>query len=414
MTAVADKRRDVPEAVRGIKIVDVDTHLTEPPDLWTSRAPAKYKDRVPKVVRAADSGKTASGLTASDFRWVVDGIELGQAGGASVINKDNIKVNGRQFIHWPLTEVSPAASYVEPRIDLMNEVGIWAQIVYPNVVGFGGQKFMKVKDPELRLLCCTIWNDLMAEMYEESGGRINGMAMLPWWETPDRLVAEVERIHSMGLKGVNISSDPQADGENLKDLADPSWEPLWDACESLGLPVNFHVGSSQTPTSWFGSGHWPSFNDNTKLALGSTLLYLGNARVIGNLIYSGLCERHPNLNFVSAESGIGWIPFLLEALDYQATENNVDHLSMKPSEYFHRQIYSCFWFESRDLIHDLDKVGIDRCMFETDFPHPTCLYPDPLTQIAEALSPLDYEDRAKILGGTAARIYNLDIPVDDS
>jgi predicted TIM-barrel fold metal-dependent hydrolase len=402
-------RNDVPESIQGIKIVDVDTHLTEPQDLWTSRAPAKYKDRVPKVVRATENNIAESGLRATDFRWVVDGIELGQAGGGSVVNKENVKVKGQSFTHWPLTEVSPAASFVEPRLDLMDEVGIWGQIVYPNVVGFGGQAFSKIQDLELRNLCCTIWNDAMIEMHEQSGGRIMGMATLPWWDI-DSIPAEAERIHRLGLKGVNISADPQDSG--MPDLNDPCWEPLWDVCEDLNLPINFHIGASQTQSSWFGTAPWPSFGENVKLALGSTVLYLGNARVLGNLIYSGILARHPKLKFVSVESGIGWIPFLLQALDYQAEEANVHHLSMKPSDYFRRQMYACFWFEGTDdhLIDDIKRVGRERCMFETDFPHPTCLYPDPLTGIASTLEAVDYETRKMILGGNAAKVYNIDLP----
>lgn len=406
------KRREVPESIQGIKVIDVDTHLTEPADLWTSRAPEKYKDRVPRVVKSNSKSITELGFTSRDHQWVVDGsVVLGDAGGGSVINKDNVKVKGHEFVHWPLTEASPAASFVTPRLDLMDEVGIWGQIVYPNVVGFGGQGFAKIEDIALRNLCCTIWNDAMVEMKEESGGRINGMAMLPWWDQK-AAVKEVERVHGLGIKGVNISSDPQNGG--MPDLAHETWEPMWDACESLGLPVNFHIGASQTQTSWFGDAPWPSFNDNVKLALGSAMLYLGNARIIGNLIYSGICERHPKLKFVSVESGIGWIPFMLHALDYQAEENKVDHLSMPPSDYFRRQIYSCFWFEGQSdaLFNDLVRLGYDHCMFETDFPHPTCLYPDPLKGIGDTLAEVPFELREKLLSGNAAKVYNIDVPND--
>jgi predicted TIM-barrel fold metal-dependent hydrolase len=403
-------RVETPETVRNIKVIDVDTHLSEPADLWTSRAPEKYKDRMPRVVKAAHIGVNELGRTASDYRWVVEDVELGQAGAGSVINKYNEKVRGHHFIHWPLEEASPAASFVAPRVEMMDYLGIWAQIVYPNVVGFGGQNFAKIEDINLRNMVCTIWNDTMIEMYEESNGRLNGMAMLPWWDQ-QKAVAEAERVHRQGLKGVNFSSDPQNIG--MPDLSDASWEPLWDVCESLGLPVNFHIGASQTQVSWSGTAPWPSLDDNTKLALGSAVLYLGNARVIGNLIYSGICERHPSLKFVSVESGIGWLPFFLSALDYQAEENAAAaSLSMKPSEYYNRQIYSCFWFENQHLIEDVHRLGIDKCMFETDFPHPTCLFPDPLTAVSETLSKVDFETRKKLLSSNAAGVYNIDLPVD--
>ena len=411
--------RDDPllKPIEGIKVVDVDTHLTEPGDLWTSRAPAKYKELVPRVVYREDQyvskvlgWKPPDGPTPV---WVAgEDIVLGYAGGASVINHDNVKIKGSDFIRWPLTEVSPAASFVPPRLEIMDEVGIWAQIVYPNAVGFGGQAMASVKDPQLRLAILQIWNDAMAEMQEQSGGRIMGMGLVPWWDI-DAAVSEVERIHTLGLHGVNTNADPQNQG--LPDLSDEYYRPMWEAIEGHDLPLNFHIGASVSQSSYAGSGPWPSLDGDTQLALGSSMLYIGNARVIANFIYSGLLDRYPRLKVVSVESGVGWIPFILDALDYQAEENNVDHLSMKPSDYFRRQIYACFWFESqREFLHDVDRLGVDNCMFETDFPHPTCLYPQPLNGIAEVFSQHDvpWDVRVKLLSGNAAKVYNIDLPAN--
>jgi predicted TIM-barrel fold metal-dependent hydrolase len=406
MTA-ASQPYEPPAALRGIPVIDADTHLTEPADLWTSRAPARFRDRVPHIELTPEAAGKDSPPVAADYQWVVEGVVLGQGGGGSVVNRDNVKVKGPAFINWPLTEVSPAASFAAPRLALMDELGIWAQVVYPNVVGFGGQRFGMISDLDLRYMCCAIWNDAMAELKHESGGRLNGMATLPWWD-PARAASEIERSHGMGLRGVNITPDPQNFG--LPDLADDSWEPMWEACEGLGMPVNFHIGASQTQFSWFGDAAWPSRSHEVRIALGSTVLYLANARVMGNLIYSGILDRHPGLKFVSVESGIGWIPFTLEALNHHAGENGVTHLSLTPAEYFQRQIYACFWFESPNLVADLARVGYDNCLFETDFPHPTCLYPDPLGSIGEALAHLEPEVLRKVLGGNAARVYNIALP----
>ena len=412
--------RDDPllDSIRGIPVLDVDTHLTEPADLWTSRAPAKFKDLVPRVVAISEDEakemidwKPGRGVNGTVGIWVVsEDTRLGFAGGASVVNKDNVKIKGSSWIEWPLTEVSPAASFVGPRLATMDAVGIWGQIVYPNAVGFGGQRFAEIADLELRHLCLTIWNDAMADMAEESGGRLQGMAVIPWWD-PDVAVAEIERVAELGLKGVNTNSDPHNQG--LPDLSDPFYQPMWEACAALDLPVNFHIGSSVSQASYFGTSPWPSLPMDNKLAVGSALLYVGNARVLANLIFSGLLERNPTLKFVSVESGIGWIPFILDALDYHCIENDVQDLSMKPSDYFRRQMYSCFWFEGGSaLLGDIERLGADHCMFETDFPHPTCLYPQPLNGIATTFAEhdVDVETRRKVLGGNAARIYNIDLP----
>jgi hypothetical protein len=109
------------------------------------------------------------------------------------------------------------------------------------------------------------------------------------------------------------------------------------------------------------------------------------------------------------------MPFILRALDYQAVECKVDNLSMKPSDYFRRQVYGCFWFEDGGrLMQDIELVGVDNCMFETDFPHPTCLYPQPLNGIATTFAEhgTSHETKKKLLGGTAARVYHIDLPED--
>src|SRR5262249_49410893 len=132
-----------------------------------------------------------------------------------------------------------------------------------------------------------------------------------------------------------------------------------------------------------------------------------------NLIFSGVLERHPDVKFVSVESGIGWIPFFLESLDYQLYESSptvVDELSMLPSEYFKRQACGRFWFEHPMLEPVIDALGASQILCETDFPHPTCLYPDPLTSAAEALAGLDDDAQRRILQDNAAALYKVPLP----
>lgn len=389
-----------PDLLRDIRIIDADTHLTEPHDLWTSRAPARWSERVPQVNEV--DGRPS---------WTFDGVVLGNASAGGVVRKDGSKSLGSEFTNWTFDDGHPAASQVGARVALMDELGIWAQIVYPNIVGFGGQRFTKVADRELRQLTVTIWNDAMAQMQEESAQRLFPMALLPWWDL-DAMITEAERAKTLGLRGVILNADPQ-EHDGLADLGDRYWDPMWAACSDLGLPVNFHIGASDTQHSWFGSTPWPSHDPDEKLALGSAMIYLGNARVLGNLIFSGVLERFPELRFVSVESGIGWLPFTLEALDYQIHETapgTADRLSLLPSEYFRRQVYGCFWFEQRDLPHLLEQVGVDNCLFETDFPHPTCLYPDSLARAAESLAGVPAPTRLKVLSTNAADLYSIPLP----
>jgi predicted TIM-barrel fold metal-dependent hydrolase len=385
-----------------LKIIDVDAHITEPADLWTSRAPEKWRDRVPRVVEGDDGG----------LMWSIDGVMLGRALGASVIKRGRVKTPGTEFMTWDPSENDPSAYDMKLRLDVMDEMGVWAQILYPNAAGFGAQRFGDITDPELKVLCATIFNDAMLEIQEESNGRLLPMPLLPWWDV-DASVAEATRCASNGFRGVNMCSDPQSRG--LPDLGDPVWDRLWEVCSDEQLPVNFHIGASETSLTWFGTSPWPSQDDERKLAIGSAMMYLSNARIIANLIYSGVLERFPQLKIVSVESGVGWLPFFLESLDYQQTESaprSVDQLSMKPSDYFRRQIYGCFWFEIPILPMVLDVLGDDHVMFETDYPHPTCLYPDPRARLVELEPRIGGDSLRKVLCDNAAGLYRVELPPD--
>lgn len=402
------RERPGTEAGQTLKVVDVDTHWSEPEDLWTSRAPAKWRDRVPQMKPNADGVPT----------WTIDGdISLGLSSASSVVHDTGRKAVGYEFRNWGVNQVHPSCSQAGPRLEIMDMQGIWAQILYPNVLGFGGQGRMLADgsnavptiDTDLRLISTQIYNDAGAEMQERTGGRLLPQALLPWWDIKEA-VREAERCVDMGMTGVNINSDPHRNG--MTDLSDEYWHPLWELCSDKGLPINFHIGSSDSSNSWFGSAPWPSFDTSQKLAMGSAMMFIANSQVIGNIIISGLLERFPKLKFVSVESGVGWLPFLLEALEYQISEAgaNIDNrYSMTPLEYFQRNIFACFWFERQDFAYVTRRLGVDNVMFESDFPHPTCLYPDPLASAHKSLEGFTDEEKAKVLSTNAARCYNLDL-----
>ena len=164
--------------------------------------------------------------------------------------------------------------------------------------------------------------------------------------------------------------------------------------------------------TFFGKYPWESHAENTKLAIGGTLLFIGNARVVTNLILSGMFDRYPDLQMVSVESGVGWIPFILEALDYEMAENAPQELAQMermPSEYFRTNLYATFWFENnRNKLPDLiEAVGEDRILFETDFPHPTCLYPNPLQTVEAKMETLTPESGARSSARTPRQLYRL-------
>lgn len=398
MTPVLDETA-VPTLEEGLFIVDADSHWSEPPDLFTSRAPAAVRDRVPRVEQV--DGEPS---------WVFDGHVIARAGAGGVIDRDGKKEQAdKALFQWTIDEVHAGAYDPKVRLGVLDEAGIDAQLIFPSTIGLGGQDLGVVADEALKRLTVEIYNDGMAEIQAESGNRLLPLPLMPAWDV-GACVNEAKRVAAMGARGVNMTSDPQDLG--APDLASTAWDPLWETCTELQLPVHFHIGASVTGMAFYGKYPWDSHGPNTKLAIGGTLLFIGNARVVTNLILSGMFDRHPDLQMVSVESGIGWIPFILETLDYEMAENAPEELSKlgkMPSEYFRTNLYATFWFEQNGgrLADLVEAVGDDRILFATDFPHPTCLYPGPLESIAPKMAQLAPETRMRIMGENSRRLYRL-------
>jgi predicted TIM-barrel fold metal-dependent hydrolase len=381
-------------ALAEMPIIDIDSHFTEPPDLWAERAPAALKDLAPRVVEI--EGKPC---------WVAGRDVLLSPPGFCVVRADGSKVLGKVTLET-FEEMTPAASRAKERLEKMDELGLTLQVVYPNVLGFAGATVMNIDDVAVRNFCISGYNDGVAQLQIDSGGRLFPQALIPFWDA-DLAVKELIRCHDeLGLTGFTMPDNMAP--FSLPALHESHWDGLWSTAQERGLPCNFHIGSGGIdPTI-----SWQGMRLDRWLASMSTLVFMNNARCIVNLIFSGLLDRFPSLNFVSVESGIGYIPFLLESCEYQLNENTLNgaDLALRPWEYFRRQIYASYWFERDHTPHSIEAVGEDNVMFETDFPHPTCLYPSVREQVQASLEGLAPRIQRKVLYETAARVYGLELP----
>lgn len=385
------------------QIIDSDTHISEPRDVWTARVPAKWKDRVPHV-RWVDDAK--------EDCWFVGDIRL--YGVASAANAGWPEPFPS---HPPTYEAAHKGSYdATARLAYMDEIGCWAQVLYPNIGGFGNQAFLKIGDSELMLACVQVYNDFQIDWIAPDPRRFIPIMAMPFWDVP-AMVKEVNRCAKRGFKGILFTAAPQDYGMPV--LSDPHWNGFWAAAQDAGLPISFHIGSGDfldeskdmyTPKRLKADG-WAATYARTTVDL-----LFGNAMQITDLLFSGVLARYPRLKFVSVESGVGWIPFMLDAVDYHFDAADLfkarPEFKMKPSEYFRRQVFACYWFE-RDINQTiLEKVGIENILFETDFPHVTCLYGE--DQVSGAIKAgLGHQSEAlrhKILFGNAASLYNVELP----
>lgn len=413
------------DPLAGVKIIDCDAHFTEPPDLWTSRAPASMAGKVPVQ-------KTVDGRTA----WYLDDDVWASTGG-NTIQQGHRKILGSHVVQ-PFSDIDPAAWAVKERLELMDEQGIHAEIIYPNGVGFASNHVFAIRDLDRRKAILQMYNDFFGDIQEESGGRLLPQAMLPIWDM-DLTVAEMTRLIDRGIRGFTLSDKPEMIG--LPELWEDYYTPMWDLFDGSASVANFHIGAGATREdmeSVRGARNksreqrlaeeaeerrrnpgkvntwWNEFDLQRRLAVHATQMYMSNVRIIVNLCMSNLFDRHPGLKIVSAESGIGWVPFIKEAAEWQFDEmvtepDEVAHTQRRPSEYFEDHIYVMWWFERSAPAKLIEDVGVNNVLVETDIPHPTCLYPTAREHFAKVMSGLDDHVIRRVLQDNAAELYRIDV-----
>jgi predicted TIM-barrel fold metal-dependent hydrolase len=379
-------------------LIDVDAHLTEPADVWTSRVPSRYLEHVPQMHRNAD-GKDV---------WVLDGNPFYTVGMTATAGWTKPFPDGPPT----LDECHPASFDPEARLEYLDSVGIWAQVQYPNVAGFGSQRFLSIPDDELKLICVRAYNDFLRDWASADPRRLLTVMSTPFWDV-DAAIVEIERCIEAGHRGVLFTAEPQRFG--LPFLGESHWDPLWSLAQEAGLPIHFHIGGGNVGST-FTPDRIAAHGTAGTYAYTSTDMFLKNGLQVADLLTSGVLPRFPDLKFVSVESGIGWIPFVLEAVDHsylEAREGRTSEWELLPSEYFARQVYACTWFETVATTRLLGPIPVDNVMFETDFPHPTCLYGNVRERIETAFAGVDDETRHKVLYDNAARLYRVDDPPSD-
>jgi predicted TIM-barrel fold metal-dependent hydrolase len=379
-------------------IIDADSHVTEPRDVWTARVPAKYKDHVPHVVRN-DEGTDV---------WLLEGTQIATVGTSAI----GVYPGFPESFPPTFEDCHPGAYVAHERLKYMDEVGIWAQVLYPNVAGFGAQKFLILEDAELQLACVRAYNDFLAEWCSADSSRLLGVMATPFWNV-DETVKEVRRGHELGFRAILFTGEPMRFG--LPTIGDAAWDPFWAVAQELNMPIHFHIGGGEDTVDTRSQQRRKVHGSASSATYSAVDLFMKNGVQCADLITSGVLPRYPDLKFVSVESGCGWLPFVLETADYtwlgQTRKGRVRRADdLTPSDLFKRQVYVTVWFEHTAPHQLLDQMPVDNIMFETDFPHNACLWGN-IRETIEANwgdAPADVQE--KILWENAAKLYGIAKP----
>jgi predicted TIM-barrel fold metal-dependent hydrolase len=379
-------------------IIDTDTHVTEPPDLWTSRMPKKFGDQVLHVKMHPKHNLEY---------WFIGDKAVFSAWGSANYGFPG----GSLSIPARCDESHPGAWNAHQRLKYMDETGVLAQVLYPNL-GAVTMSMYKRMDEEVKLGSIRAYNDFIIEFAAAAPDRFAAMAVLPLWDVAAS-VKEVERAVKLGHRGVLLSGAPHEHGWPY--LSDKAWDPLWAAIRDANVPVSFHAGGGDFADDFLSAGRYKTDGVHANYCRSTAMIFLMTSGQIADLLMSGVPQRFPELRFAVAETGIGHLNFVLESLDYhykvaQLWKHRPEFKEL-PSETFRKHIFVNYWFERLDQFH-IDRLGEDNIMFETDFPHTTCL--GGRDAVAKALDngleaqPERVQD--KILFGNAAKLYNIPVP----
>ena len=378
------------------RVIDVDTHLTEPPDVWTSRVSAKWGDAVPHIERVGHEDV-----------WIASGNRIGKPGTSSMAGFDGVIPASPDTYD----QIHPSMYDAKARLAFMDEQGVDAQVLYPNVGGFGGAVFQRMGEPALVNECLRAYNDFVIEWASADPNRLISVMSTPFWDV-EFSVREIGRCVANGIRAVNFCNQPDSHGQ--PPLGSRQWDPIWAAAQEAGVPISFHVGGGDIGALMMDPAEM-GFQAN--FAKVSSLIMVDNLRCVADLLFSGICHRFPDLKFVSVESGVGLIPGVLETFDWQWKGGGISQehpeYDLLPSEYFRRQVYGCFWFEQESARFAIERYP-DNILFETDYPHPTCQHPGPRSPakfprdyVSAALAPLPEPTLRKVLFENAAALYKI-------
>jgi predicted TIM-barrel fold metal-dependent hydrolase len=383
---------------RKYEIVSADVHTVEPPDVWEKHLPKKYQEHAPKLVKDHEGGDAWQFATGSP-----DPIGLVTTPGKRF---EEFKWHGATY-----AEARPGVWDGKERLKDMDIDGVDAEIIFPPQRTMG--HWLGNPDEELVKAGIDAYNRFHFEEFSVDRER-----QFPMYQIPnlgvDTSVAYLKKAAEAGAKAPVISSWPTGE-DNISDADDR----FWAAAVELGMPVNIHIRligrqagvkqfeTGRTVTSGVKKGGGSA---NQRAVGGMAGVFGATPPIIGQMIYTGVFDRFPDLQVVLTETGVGWIPHFVEQLDDRYWRNRTwGEINIKepPSFYWFRNFAATFMVDFNGVAQR-HHVGIENMMWSTDYPHHGNDWPYSRMRINEMFAGVDSEERYKILAGNAVRLFKLD------
>jgi predicted TIM-barrel fold metal-dependent hydrolase len=370
-----------------VQPISVDDHVVEPAHVFDTHIEPRFRDRAPKIV----DRDGAQGWLWEDRFYPL--MFQGNAGTRRF--REGEAGRGEDLYARRYDDMIPAAYDVHERVGAMDEDGVWAELLFPTFPRFGGTQFLAAEDKELAHAMVRAWNDWMIDEWCAAyPDRFIPQTLIPLWDVP-AAVKEIERCAEKGSKAILFTENPHPLG--LPSFPTGHWRPVFEACNATGLPLSMHIGTS--------SGLLRPSPESTP-SVGIALCGVNSMSALGDLIYSGAFNGLPDCKIALSEGGAGWVPYVLERLDYTWERSRYEGLmnDVRPSEVFAQHVWVCI-ISDRYAIRNRDLIGVDKLMWEADFPHNDSNWPNSRKMLAEAMLDVPDDEAQRIAEGNARELY---------
>ena len=370
-------------------VISSDDHVWEPRDLWTTRLDEQFRERAPRIAQidgAGDAWVTWQG------EFIIDATGAAAQPGVRFENPSELK-----RAHHRYEDAHPGGSDPIARLEAMDLDGIDASILYPGC----GQNVYRVPETPLLDAVCRVYNDWLAEYCSAEPSRLKGIGILNV-DDIETATEELERCAELGHVGCMIPVYPPED----RFYSLPEYDRLWAAAQDLDMPISLHVLS-----------HRDSENHQFLALIRTDAAFEVNVdhwvrTSLGQIILSGVFQRFPRLKVGSVEHEISWAITFLQGMDYTYTQRpfNDDWSrfdeGILPSDYFRNNCFISFQ-EDPLGVQSREFIGTDILMWGSDFPHEESTFPHSREVLARILNGCTELEKAKLVGGNAARLYGL-------
>jgi predicted TIM-barrel fold metal-dependent hydrolase len=372
-------------------LLDADSHVSEPLNLWQERLPAKYRDKAPRMMTEYEGRPGAW--------WLIEegrephNVILG-FGANKTLEELQQFLKGFSYAGAHRGGWDPAQ-----RLKDMDQDGVAGDVLYTTL----GFRMFWIRDAGFQRACFQVYNDWLAEFCSYSPRRLKGLGLISLYD-PKQGAEDLEECAKKGLAGGLIWASPPDELPFYSEV----YNSFWTAAQELRMPLSLHEFAG------FERIYWESTAEKRTVA--NAVASHEVETTFATFILSGILERFPRLRIISAELNCGWLAYFLHRMDRAFDSRGVrlqgspfpTKLTMRPSEYFRRQLYATFIDDPYGLAHR-HEIGVDNLLWSSDFPHSATFWPHSRAKIAEDFQGIGEEDKRKILCENVAKLYGFEV-----